>query len=68
MEKLLDLYTDYLLTNVTQQVLYAPFGEVLSDYNAYWDNENIPDYLFNAKECEGGFNRAKSVYSAIFPF
>jgi RHS repeat-associated protein len=38
--------------HISQQVLYAPFGEVLSDYNAYWDNENIPDYLFNAKELD----------------
>jgi RHS repeat-associated protein len=45
------LVTD-INANVTQQVLYAPFGEVLSDYNAYWDNENIPDYLFNAKELD----------------
>jgi RHS repeat-associated protein len=38
--------------NVTQQILYAPFGEVLSEYNAYWHQGKIPDYLFNAKELD----------------
>jgi RHS repeat-associated protein len=38
--------------NVTQQVFYAPFGEVLSEYNAYWHQGKIPDYLFNAKELD----------------
>jgi RHS repeat-associated protein len=38
--------------NVTQQVFYAPFGEVLSESNAYWHNGQIPDYLFNAKELD----------------
>jgi RHS repeat-associated protein len=38
--------------NVTQQILYAPFGEVLSEYNAYWHNGQIPDYMFNAKELD----------------
>ena len=27
---------------VTQAVLYAPFGEVLSEYNAYWMLDTIP--------------------------
>jgi RHS repeat-associated protein len=35
---------------VQQQVLYAPFGEVISEYNAYWHQGKVPDYLFNAKE------------------
>jgi RHS repeat-associated protein len=35
---------------ITQQVLYAPFGEVITEYNAYWHNGLIPDYMFNAKE------------------
>jgi RHS repeat-associated protein len=35
---------------VQQQVLYAPFGEVISEYNAYWHQGKIPDYQFNAKE------------------
>ena len=30
-----------------------PFGEVISEYNAYhWQNGVIPDYLFNAKELD----------------
>jgi RHS repeat-associated protein len=38
--------------NVTQGVLYAPFGEVITEYNAYWHNGLIPDYMFNAKELD----------------
>jgi RHS repeat-associated protein len=37
---------------VQQQVLYAPFGEVISEYNAYWHQGKVPDYMFNAKEKE----------------
>jgi RHS repeat-associated protein len=37
---------------VQQQVFYAPFGEVMSESNAYWHNGQIPDYLFNAKELD----------------
>jgi RHS repeat-associated protein len=36
--------------SVQQQVLYAPFGEVISEYNAYWHQGKVPDYMFNAKE------------------
>jgi RHS repeat-associated protein len=39
-----------LYGNVVQQVLYAPFGEVITEYNAYWHQGKIPDYMFNAKE------------------
>ncbi len=39
--------------SVVQGVLYAPFGEVITDYNAYhWQNGTVPDYLFNAKELD----------------
>jgi RHS repeat-associated protein len=38
--------------NVTQQVFYAPFGEVISESNAYWHNGQIPDFMFNAKELD----------------
>jgi RHS repeat-associated protein len=38
--------------NVTQQVFYAPFGEVISESNAYWNNGQIPDFMFNAKELD----------------
>jgi RHS repeat-associated protein len=37
---------------VQQQVLYAPFGEVISEYNAYWHQGKRPDYQFNAKEMD----------------
>jgi RHS repeat-associated protein len=37
---------------ITQQILYAPFGEVITEYNAYWHNEKMPDYMFNAKELD----------------
>ena len=37
---------------VTQAVLYAPFGEVITEYNAYWMLDTIPRYLFNAKELD----------------
>jgi RHS repeat-associated protein len=38
--------------DVTQQVLYAPFGEVITEYNAYWHQGKMPDYMFNAKELD----------------
>jgi RHS repeat-associated protein len=38
--------------NVVQQVLYAPFGEVITEYNAFWHNGIIPDYMFNGKELD----------------
>jgi RHS repeat-associated protein len=37
---------------VVQQVLYAPFGEVITEHNAYWHNGLLPDYMFNAKELD----------------
>jgi RHS repeat-associated protein len=33
-------------------VLYAPFGEVITEHNAYWHNGLLPDYMFNAKELD----------------
>jgi RHS repeat-associated protein len=44
--------------NITQQILYAPFGEVISEYNAYWHQGKIPDYQFNGKE----FDEENSMY------
>ena len=35
---------------VTQSVLYAPFGKVILKYNQYWNQDKIPEYLFNACE------------------
>ena len=37
---------------ITQAVLYAPFGEVISEYNAYWMLDTIPRYLFSGKELD----------------
>jgi RHS repeat-associated protein len=33
-------------------VLYAPFGEVITEHNAYWHNGLLHDYMFNAKELD----------------
>jgi RHS repeat-associated protein len=48
------LSSTQMITDITgsimQQILYAPFGEVISEYNAYWHQGKIPDYTFNAKE------------------
>jgi RHS repeat-associated protein len=41
-----------LFGNITQQVLYAPFGEVITEHNAYWHNGLLPDYMFNGKELD----------------
>jgi RHS repeat-associated protein len=41
-----------LYGNVVQQVYYAPFGEVITEYNAYWHQGRVPDYKFNAKELD----------------
>jgi RHS repeat-associated protein len=41
-----------MYSNVVQQVHYAPFGEVISEYNAYWHQGKTPDYMFNAKELD----------------
>jgi RHS repeat-associated protein len=31
---------------------YALFGEVITEYNAYWHQGKIPDYMFNGKEMD----------------
>ncbi len=38
--------------NVTQGFLYAPFGEITTEYNATFGNDIIPKYSFNAKELD----------------
>ena len=35
---------------VTQGFLYAPFGEITTEYAPMWQNGLIPNYTFNAKE------------------
>jgi RHS repeat-associated protein len=48
------LSSTQMITDITgsimQQILYAPFGEILAEYNAYWHQGKVPDYKFNAKE------------------
>ena len=38
--------------NVTQGFLYAPFGEITTEYNANFGSDIIPKYSFNAKELD----------------
>jgi RHS repeat-associated protein len=37
---------------ITQGFLYAPFGEITTEYNANFGNDIIPKYSFNAKELD----------------
>ena len=38
--------------NVTQGFLYAPFGEITTEYAPLWQNGTLPKYSFNAKELD----------------
>ena len=38
--------------NITQGFLYAPFGEITTEYNATFGNNILPKYSFNAKELD----------------
>ena len=42
---------------VTQGFLYAPFGEILTEYNPSWQNGQVPKYSFNAKELDEENNK-----------
>jgi RHS repeat-associated protein len=35
-----------------QQVEYAPFGEVVNEYNIDWNSGQVPDFKFNGKELD----------------
>ena len=37
---------------ITQGFLYAPFGEITTEYNVNFGNNTIPKYSFNAKELD----------------
>ena len=37
---------------VTQGFLYAPFGEITTEYAPMWQNSVLPKYTFNAKELD----------------
>ena len=39
-------------SNITQGMLYAPFGEIISDYNPTFHDSPMPNYAFNAKELD----------------
>jgi RHS repeat-associated protein len=38
--------------SIKQHDLYNPFGEVITEYKAYWHQGKVPDYMFNAKELD----------------
>jgi RHS repeat-associated protein len=38
--------------NISQAVLYTPWGSVIKEYKADWMLDTIPRYLFNAKELD----------------
>ena len=38
--------------NITQGFLYAPFGEITTEYAPMWQNGTLPKYSFNAKELD----------------
>ena len=38
--------------NITQGFLYAPFGEITTEYNSNFGSDIIPKYSFNAKELD----------------
>jgi RHS repeat-associated protein len=38
--------------NITQGFLYAPFGEITTEFNATFGNDVLPKYSFNAKELD----------------
>jgi RHS repeat-associated protein len=38
--------------NITQGFLYAPFGEITTEFNATFGSDIIPKYSFNAKELD----------------
>ena len=38
--------------NITQGFLYAPFGEIITEFNPSWESGRIPKYSFNGKELD----------------
>ena len=47
--------TAYVTDNnatITQGFLYAPFGEITTEYAPLWQNGTLPKYTFNAKELD----------------
>ena len=62
------LSSTQLITNnigdIAQAILYAPFGQVISEYKQDWMIDTIPRYLFNGKELdeESGLNYYEARY------
>jgi len=58
------LITD-LTGNITQAILYEPWGSVISEYNSYWHQDIIPNFTFNSKpldEESGMLDYVKRMY------
>ena len=36
--------------NISQAILYTPFGEIISEYNSAWNQDIIPNFTFSAME------------------
>ena len=50
--------------NVTQAVMYAPFGEITQEYNSMWHQDIIPNFTFSGKilDEESGMNYFEARY------
>ena len=42
------MVTDYN-GDIAQAIMYAPFGQIIAEYNALWHQDIIPNFTFNAK-------------------
>jgi RHS repeat-associated protein len=41
-----------LYGDVSQAVMYLPFGQILTEYNSAWNQDVIPNFTFSAKELD----------------
>ena len=50
--------------NVSQAVMYAPFGEITQEYNSLWHQDIIPNFTFSGKilDEESGMNYFEARY------
>ena len=60
------MYVTDMQQSVVQSFLYAPYGEIISEYNTHVMGEAFPKYSFNAKELdeETGFYYYEARYYA----
>ena len=60
------MYVTDMQQSVVQSFLYAPYGEIISEYNTHVMGEAFPKYAFNAKELdeETGFYYYEARYYA----